>query len=83
MLTNQQIIIPTMPDPTPKRLSLSTSLTTGVITAPANSTWPALSKILDNLSNCFLVSTGFFTLNQFFISVYDNLRFVGLSTNGE
>lgn len=83
MLSNQQIIMPTTPDPTLKESVLSTPPTIGAITAPANNTWPALSKMLDNLANCFLVSIGFLTRSQFFISVYDSLGFIGLSNEGE
>ena len=83
MLTSQHIIIPTIPDPILKELALSTPPIIGVITDPANNTCPALSKILESLSNCFLVSIGFFTLSQFFTSVYDNLEFVYVSSGGE
>lgn len=80
MLTSQQINIPTTPDPTLKERLLSISPTIGAITAPANSTCPALSKIFDSLFNCLVLSMDFFVFSQFFISIYDNLEFVRKST---
>ena len=52
-------------------------------TATPKITWPALSKIFDNLASWLILNTGFLFRSQFFIPVYDNLEFVYVLSGGE
>ncbi len=83
ILTNQQITTVVNPNISTFKLKLSSDEISGDRTATPKITCPALSKILETLSNCFLVSIGFFVLNQLFILVYDSLEFIEVSSRGD
>ena len=73
---------PVSPNIKVRGLKLSSEIS-GDKTATPKITWPALSKIFDNLASWLILSTGFLFWSQFFIPVYDNLEFGGVSSKGE
>lgn len=81
-LISQQIITAINPNISTSGRKLSSEMS-GDKTATPKITWPALSKIFDNLTNWLMLRTGFLFRSQFFISVYDNLESVGVSNGGE
>ena len=82
-LVVQQTITMIVPKDNTIELSLSIPAISGERIATPKTTCPALSKMLDNLSNWLMVNFGFLFRSQLFISVYDNLEFVYVSSGGE
>lgn len=81
-LISQQIITVVSPNISTPGWKLSSEIS-GDKTATPKITWPALSKIFDNLANWLILSIGFLFRSQLFISVYDSLGFIGMSSGDE
>ena len=79
-LVIQQTITMIVPNNNTMELSLSIPAMRGDRIATPKTTCPALSKMLDNLSNWLMVNFGFLFRSQLFISVYNNLEFVCVSS---
>ncbi|MBI5619985.1 hypothetical protein HY950_03420, partial [Candidatus Gottesmanbacteria bacterium] len=83
-LNHQRASVMTIPDPTTSQLGVSISETSGVNTAPANNTWPALSQILDNRSSWEEVNTASrweYMIPANFINTNDTMAYRTSSTD--